>query len=87
MTKRKTNDRKWGVAVLLLLLLLLLNTRRLNDYRTVIYLYESGSVANRERIERYIGRPNCDVYRLPVRPRYKHFWDEYNGFDPTKLAE
>ena len=84
--KRKTNDRKWGAAVLLLLLVLFLNARKANTYRKVIYLYESDPVANRAQIERYIGRPHYDIYRLPVRPRYKHFWDEYNGIDPSQLA-
>lgn len=87
MTKRKTNDKKWGAAVAVLLLILLLNARKANDYRKVIYLYEDGSAKNRELIERYVGRPNYDVYRLPVRPRYTHFWDEYNETDPSKLAE
>lgn len=85
--KRRNNDWKWGAALILLLLVLLLFSRRANDYRKVIYLYEDGSSKNRERIERYIGRPNYDVYRLPVRPRYKHFWDDYNETDPSKLAE
>ena len=87
MTKRRTNDKKWGVAVAVLLLILLLNARKANDYRRVIYLYEDGREKNWERIERYVGRPNYDPYHLPVRPRYTRFWDEYNETDPTKLAE
>lgn len=82
MTRRKSNTRYWCAAVALTLLLFVLSERRANTYRKCIYLYEGMQTTNnaqmRAEIERYIGRPNCDIYRLPVRPRYKHFWDDYN---------
>ena len=84
MTRRRTHHhRYWACALALALLLFLLSERRANTYRRVIYLYEGMAKSSNEpemrtEIERYIGRPNCDVYRLPIRPRYKHFWDDYN---------
>ena len=89
MTKRHDKHQKWIGVASLLLLLFLLSVRRANTYRKVIYHYEGMTTATpatqseyRSDIERYVGRPNFDVYRLPKRPRYKHFWDDYNTKTP-----
>lgn len=79
-------DRNIRIAVRILLAIIVLSMWvRIRDYRAVIYDYQRMSTADnyqradaQERIERKVGRANYPYDRLTKRPRYPHFWDDYN---------
>lgn len=83
MNKNRT-DRAVRVSIrILMALIVICMWVRLRDYRAVIYDYQRTAESSeraeaQERIERMIGRANYPYDRLPKRPRYPHFWDDYN---------
>ena len=86
MEHNKT-DRAMRICARILVALILCSMwLRIRDYRAVIFDYQrmaetsesSARSSAQERIERKIGRANYPYDRLPKRPRYPHFWDDYN---------
>ena len=83
----KTDKAIKTAAKILLALLLISMWLRIRDYRAVIFDYQrvatSADTSVRtealQRIERKIGRANYPYDRLPKRPRYPHFWDDFNA--------
>ena len=87
MARNNKTDRAARTALRILAALVLLALWiRVRDYRSVIYDYQRTTDLSetslrsdaQERIERKIGRANYPYDRLPKRPRYPHFWDDYN---------
>lgn len=78
--ERKIRHNLGIAAALFGLAFLLLAAVRARDYKKVILTYEERtelavSEPDSSRIVRLIGRPDRPYYRLPKRPRYKHFWE------------
>lgn len=86
MEKNRTDTAlRTGIRVLLAIIFISM-WMRIRDYRAVIFDYQrmaetadtSTRLQAQERIERRVGRANYPYDRLPKRPRYPHFWDDYN---------
>ena len=86
MERNKTDRAIRRGARIILALILFSMWLRIRDYRAVIFDYQRMAETSetfvrsnaQERIERKIGRANYPYDRLPKRPRYPHFWDDYN---------
>lgn len=87
MRTNKTDKAIRIASRILVALILFVMWMRVRDYRTIIYDYQRTAdtydtalrTSAQERIERKIGRANYPYDRLPKRPRYPHFWDDYNA--------
>ena len=82
MERNKTDKAiRTGIRILVALIVFTMWVR-IRDYRAVIFDYQRtidvSDTSAQERIERKIGRANYPYDRLPKRPRYPHFWDDYN---------
>ena len=87
MEKKNKTDRAIRIGIRILVALIVFTMWiRIRDYRAVIYDFQRTAESSetilrsdaQERIERKIGRANYPYDRLPNRPRYPHFWDDYN---------
>lgn len=85
--ERNKTDRAIKTTIKILVALIVFTMWvRIRDYRAVIYDFQRTAESSdtilradaQERIERKIGRANYPYDRLPKRPRYPHFWDDYN---------
>lgn len=85
--ERNKTDRAARTAITIIVALIVFTMWvRIRDYRAVIFDYQrtidvsDSSLRSdaQERIEKKIGRANYPYDRLPKRPRYPHFWDDYN---------
>ena len=85
--ERNKTDRAMRTGIRILVALIVFTMwMRIRDYRAVIFDYQRTIDVSdtslrsdaQERIEKKIGRANYPYDRLPKRPRYPHFWDDYN---------
>lgn len=87
MERNKTDKAIRTAAKILVALIFLSMWLRIRDYRAVIFDYQRVTTTTDTavradamlRIERRIGRANYPYDRLPKRPRYPHFWDDFNA--------